>query len=261
MQEYALKAAREGKQETSWLNPHAAYEDGVKGFIAKILDPSLSGEFLNSLQTLAQRLSLLGALNSLSQITLSRLRDCRRAGPNNPNAPGSPATATPPVTTEESDDKAWSFSASALTYIEPDSRNWGNPLSPGIAAGSTSKHATTTRRSTPARRGSATTSAAARIWRGNSRRCSPSVRQSHRRCAGEHGLAELVETRALQRGRACLRHGRFLEQFYLHLVGADLAPVEWFRFGLATQRTDVHQSDGESQGGGSSASTIKGRYP
>ena len=23
MQDYALKAAREGKQETSWLNPHA----------------------------------------------------------------------------------------------------------------------------------------------------------------------------------------------------------------------------------------------
>lgn len=70
MQEYALKAAREGKQETSWLNPHAAYEEGVKAFIAKILDPSLSGEFLASLQTLAQRLSLFGALNSLSQITL-----------------------------------------------------------------------------------------------------------------------------------------------------------------------------------------------
>ncbi|NOJ38118.1 malto-oligosyltrehalose synthase [Bradyrhizobium australiense] len=70
MQEYALKAAREGKQETSWLNPHAAYEAGVKSFIAKILDPSLSGEFLSSLQTLAPRLSLLGALNSLSQITL-----------------------------------------------------------------------------------------------------------------------------------------------------------------------------------------------
>jgi len=70
MQEYALKAAREGKEETSWLNPHQAYEAGVKRFIAKILDPSLSGEFLNSLQTLAQRLSRLGALNSLSQITL-----------------------------------------------------------------------------------------------------------------------------------------------------------------------------------------------
>ena len=46
MQEYALKAAREGKQETSWLNPHEPYEAGVKSFIAKILDPSLSGEFL-----------------------------------------------------------------------------------------------------------------------------------------------------------------------------------------------------------------------
>ena len=73
MQEYALKAAREGKEETSWLNPHAAYEAGVRSFIGKILDPSLSNEFLNSLQTLAQRLSLLGALNSLSQITLKAM--------------------------------------------------------------------------------------------------------------------------------------------------------------------------------------------
>jgi (1->4)-alpha-D-glucan 1-alpha-D-glucosylmutase len=73
MQEFALKAAREGKQETSWLNPHAAYETGVNSFIDKVLDPSLSGEFLNSLQTLVQRLSLLGALNSLSQITLKAM--------------------------------------------------------------------------------------------------------------------------------------------------------------------------------------------
>jgi malto-oligosyltrehalose synthase len=70
MQAYALKAAREGKEETSWLNPHEAYEAGVKHFIARILNPALSGEFLGSLQALAQRLSLLGALNSLSQITL-----------------------------------------------------------------------------------------------------------------------------------------------------------------------------------------------
>src|SRR5882672_2467671 len=73
IQQYALKAAREGKQETSWLNPHVAYEAGVKNFIAKILDPSLSGEFLSSLQALAQRLSLLGALNSLSQVTLKSM--------------------------------------------------------------------------------------------------------------------------------------------------------------------------------------------
>lgn len=70
IQAYALKAAREGKEETSWLNPHEAYENGVKSFIEKILDPAQSGEFLEILQTLARRLALLGALNSLSQLTL-----------------------------------------------------------------------------------------------------------------------------------------------------------------------------------------------
>ena len=70
MQAYALKAAREGKQETSWLNPHEAYEAGLQTFIARILDRSTSGEFLGSLETLAQRVALLGALNSLSQMTL-----------------------------------------------------------------------------------------------------------------------------------------------------------------------------------------------
>jgi (1->4)-alpha-D-glucan 1-alpha-D-glucosylmutase len=70
MQAYALKAAREGKEETSWLNPHEAYEAGVKTFLARILDPSISSEFLNAIETLARRLSLLGALNSLSQLTL-----------------------------------------------------------------------------------------------------------------------------------------------------------------------------------------------
>ena len=70
MQAYALKAAREGKEETSWLNPHEAYEAGVNTFLERILDRSVSAEFLDSLELLARRLSLLGALNSLSQITL-----------------------------------------------------------------------------------------------------------------------------------------------------------------------------------------------
>ena len=70
MQAYALKAAREGKQETSWLNPNQAYEAGLRTFLTRILDRSISAEFLNSLETIGQRVSLLGALNSLSQITL-----------------------------------------------------------------------------------------------------------------------------------------------------------------------------------------------
>ena len=67
---YAIKAAREGKQETSWLNPDEVYEAGVKTFITRILDRSISAEFINSLDNLARRVALLGALNSLSQITL-----------------------------------------------------------------------------------------------------------------------------------------------------------------------------------------------
>ena len=70
MQAYALKAAREGKQETSWLNPDEAHEAGLRSFIGRILDPAISAEFLSSLATLAQRVALLGALNSLSQVTL-----------------------------------------------------------------------------------------------------------------------------------------------------------------------------------------------
>jgi (1->4)-alpha-D-glucan 1-alpha-D-glucosylmutase len=70
MQGFALKAAREGKQETNWLNPNLAYEEGVRTFLDRVLDPKLSEPFLASLQNLSQRASLLGALNSLSQLTL-----------------------------------------------------------------------------------------------------------------------------------------------------------------------------------------------
>lgn len=70
MQAYALKAAREGKEETSWLNPHEAYENGLKEFLARILDPAQSKEFIDQIDAFARRMALIGAVNSLSQITL-----------------------------------------------------------------------------------------------------------------------------------------------------------------------------------------------
>ena len=70
IQAYALKAAREGKEETSWLNPNEPYETGLRTFIARILDRSVSAEFLDSLDAFARRVALLGALNSLSQLVL-----------------------------------------------------------------------------------------------------------------------------------------------------------------------------------------------
>jgi len=71
--EYALKAAREGKQETSWTNPNEAYEAGLQAFVRRLLDPQTSREFLASFAEFAARTALLGALNGLSQLALKAL--------------------------------------------------------------------------------------------------------------------------------------------------------------------------------------------
>ena len=66
-QAYAQKAAREAKQETSWLDPDEDYEAGLARFIDTILaDPS----FVASLDAFARRAALLGALNALTQVAL-----------------------------------------------------------------------------------------------------------------------------------------------------------------------------------------------
>ena len=70
MQGYAVKAAREGKQETSWANPDEAYEAGLTRFLAGLLDDTQSREFLGDFEAFARRIALLGALNSLSQLVL-----------------------------------------------------------------------------------------------------------------------------------------------------------------------------------------------
>jgi (1->4)-alpha-D-glucan 1-alpha-D-glucosylmutase len=70
MQGYALKAAREGKVETSWTNPDEAYESALAAFVRAILDPVLSGEFIDSFAQFGARTALLGALNGLVQLTL-----------------------------------------------------------------------------------------------------------------------------------------------------------------------------------------------
>ena len=73
MQGYALKAAREGKQETSWTNPDEAYEKALNDYVAALLDPAKSAAFLASFSKFAARTALIGALNSLSQLTLKVL--------------------------------------------------------------------------------------------------------------------------------------------------------------------------------------------
>jgi (1->4)-alpha-D-glucan 1-alpha-D-glucosylmutase len=70
MQAYAVKAAREGKVETSWLDPDEAYERGLTAFVGRILDPGQSAAFLEAFETFAHRVALLGALSGLAQLTI-----------------------------------------------------------------------------------------------------------------------------------------------------------------------------------------------
>jgi (1->4)-alpha-D-glucan 1-alpha-D-glucosylmutase len=69
MQAYAVKVAREGKEQTSWLAPHEAYESGLMDFLARILSAENYG-FLQSFDGFARRAALLGALSSLTQVAL-----------------------------------------------------------------------------------------------------------------------------------------------------------------------------------------------
>jgi (1->4)-alpha-D-glucan 1-alpha-D-glucosylmutase len=70
IEDYAIKAAREGKLETSWLNPDEAYENGLRGFVRAMLDRNRNGAFLESFGVFVRRMALLGALNSLTQLVL-----------------------------------------------------------------------------------------------------------------------------------------------------------------------------------------------
>jgi (1->4)-alpha-D-glucan 1-alpha-D-glucosylmutase len=70
MQAYALKAAREGKLETSWTNPDERYEAGLNDFVAAVLDRGRSAAFLDSFAPFARRVALVGALNGLAQVAL-----------------------------------------------------------------------------------------------------------------------------------------------------------------------------------------------
>jgi (1->4)-alpha-D-glucan 1-alpha-D-glucosylmutase len=70
IQAYAVKAAREGKEQTSWLAPNEIYERGLQDFLSRILDRARSAAFLDSFEAIARRTALLGALNSLTQVTL-----------------------------------------------------------------------------------------------------------------------------------------------------------------------------------------------
>ena len=64
---YMLKAVREAKERTSWINPDAEYEAAVEGFVAHALASPL---FLKEVNAVVPRLARLGMLVGLSQAAI-----------------------------------------------------------------------------------------------------------------------------------------------------------------------------------------------
>ncbi|NUO09287.1 MAG: malto-oligosyltrehalose synthase [Candidatus Brocadia sp.] len=67
---YMIKALREAKVNTSWINPNTKYENIVTSFIDTILNNTRRNKFLKDFQVFQKRISQYGIYNSLSQTLL-----------------------------------------------------------------------------------------------------------------------------------------------------------------------------------------------
>ncbi|MBZ5688268.1 MAG: malto-oligosyltrehalose synthase [Acidobacteriia bacterium] len=70
IEQYALKAAREAKEHTSWANTNSEYESALVDFTQAILDRSAHNRFLADFEGVARRIVRIGAFNSFSQTLL-----------------------------------------------------------------------------------------------------------------------------------------------------------------------------------------------
>jgi (1->4)-alpha-D-glucan 1-alpha-D-glucosylmutase len=67
IQDYMLKAAKEAKLNTSWINPNEAYDEALRTFVARILDPAPGNRFLVDFSAFHPFVARLGMVNSLAQ--------------------------------------------------------------------------------------------------------------------------------------------------------------------------------------------------
>ena len=68
MKIYAVKALREAKRHTSWMEPNDDYEGACLRFLAAILAPGEDNRFLAEFMRFQQRIVRFGMFNSLSQV-------------------------------------------------------------------------------------------------------------------------------------------------------------------------------------------------
>jgi (1->4)-alpha-D-glucan 1-alpha-D-glucosylmutase len=66
--DYMLKAVKEAKQHTSWINPSEEYDQAVRQFVEGALADEPESPFRLSLEAIVRRVAHYGRLNSLSQV-------------------------------------------------------------------------------------------------------------------------------------------------------------------------------------------------
>ena len=70
LQAFMLKAAREAKTHTSWMNPHAEYEGALSSFLEFILEASGTNRFLRDFLIFQETVAYFGWLNALSTLLM-----------------------------------------------------------------------------------------------------------------------------------------------------------------------------------------------
>ena len=166
------------------------------------------------------------------------------------SAPSPQASATPPVPTEEPDDKAWSFSASAYTYIAHESEDY---VQPTFTADRGWLHLEARFNYEALDTGSAwfgyNFSGGEKLAWEFTPMLAGVFGKTTGVAPGYKGSLNWWKLALYSEGEHVFDAGDSSDSFSYNWSELTLAPVEWFRFGLATQRTYAQQSDPEIQDG------------
>jgi hypothetical protein len=163
-----------------------------------------------------------------------------------PKAPVEAATTTPP----EAADKAWSFSASGYIYVVPDDSNY---VQPSVTADRTWLHLEARYNYEALDTGSA--------WLGYNFsggeklpwEFTPMIGgvfgDTSGIAPGYKGSLGWRKLELYSEGEWVFDTGSTSDSFFYNWSELTLAPVDWFRFGMVTQRTRVYKTDREIQRG------------
>ena len=167
------------------------------------------------------------------------------------NALAQTTTNAPTSTAEESnDDNAWSLSASAYTYIPPDS---GNYVQPTFTADRGWLHLEGRYNYEALDTGSA--------WIGYNFSGGETLEweltpmlggvfgEASGIAPGYKGSLSWWKLELYSEGESVFDTGDASDSFFYNWSELTLAPVEWLRFGLVTQRTRVYEAERETQRG------------